>query len=122
MIIPSLDDVNMYPSIKTATIRKSVILRKLTVETKNTINLCLELIRFGTISTLIFFDMEYCEYYGGKNKEQRLEKGGYELEFLANLVASYLFEKYNTLLNRTTYHVIYRDDGLVLFKVNNSAQ
>ena len=66
--------------------------------------------------------MEYCEYYGGKKKEQRLEKGGYELEFLANLVASYLFEKSKALVNLTTYHGIYSYDGLVVFKGNKSVK
>ena len=53
----SFDAINMYPSIKIATIRKAVkcFSRKLTSETKNTINLCLELIHFRMISTLDLF-------------------------------------------------------------------
>ena len=39
-------------------------------------------------------------------KEQELETCGYELTFLANLLASYLFEKSKTLLNRPTYQDI----------------
>ena len=38
------------------------------------------------------------------------------------MVASYLFEKNNTLMNRTTYHIIYFDDGLVVFKGKKSVQ
>ena len=38
------------------------------------------------------------------------------------MVVSYLFDKVNTLLNRTTFHNICRDDGMVLLKVNNSVQ
>ena len=66
--IASVDAINMYPSIKLATIRKAVIFfaKKLTAETKKTINLCLELIHFGMSSTLISFDGEYYEYLGGE--------------------------------------------------------
>ena len=53
--IASVDAINMYPSIKIATIRKAVIYLaiKLTKETKKTINLLLELIHFRMSSTLI---------------------------------------------------------------------
>ena len=66
--IASVDAINMYPYIKLTTIRKALILfaRKLTAETKNTINLCLELIHFGMSSTFISIDGEYYEYHGGE--------------------------------------------------------
>ena len=85
----------MYPSIKPATIREAVryFARKLTKETKKTINLCLELIHFGMSSTLISFDGGSYEYHGGERKEQGLENGRYKSAFLDDLVASYLFEK-----------------------------
>ena len=53
--IASVDAISMYPSINLATIKKAVrfFARTLTTETKKTINLCLELIRFGMSSTLI---------------------------------------------------------------------
>ena len=116
--IASVDAINMYPSIKLATIKKAVRLfaRKLNTATKKTINLCLELIHLGMSSTLICFDGEYYEYHGGKKEEQGLAIGGYESAFLANLVASYLFEKANANFHPTIYHGIYKDDGLVLFK------
>ena len=59
--IASVDAINMYPSIKLATIRKGVryFERKLTRDTKKTINLCLDLIHFGMSSTLISFYSEY---------------------------------------------------------------
>ena len=93
--IASVDAINMHPSIKLATIKKAVRFsaRTLTTATKKTINLCLELIRFGMSSTLISFDDEYYEYHGREKKEQGLAIGGYESEFLADLVASYLFLK-----------------------------
>ena len=48
--------------------------------------------------------------------------GGYESAFLANLVASYLFEEAKYFLNPATYHGIYQDDGLVVFKGKKSAK
>ena len=41
---------------------------------------------------------------------------------MANLLASYLFMKYKSPFLPKIYHEIYRDDGLVIFKVKNSAQ
>ena len=122
--IASVDTINMYPSIKLSTIRKAVIFfsRNLTAATKKTINLCLELIRFGMSSTLISFDGEYYEYHGGEREEQGLAIGGYESAVLADLVASYLFEKSKASFHPTTYHGIYIDDGLVVFKGNNIAR
>ena len=83
----------MYPSIKLATIIKEVRYfgRKLTAETKKTINLCLELIHLVMIFTLISFDGKYYEYHGGEREEQGLAIGGYKSAFLSDLVASYLF-------------------------------
>ena len=66
--IASVDSINMYSSIKLKTTRKAVryFARKLTAETKKTIKLCLEIIHFGMISTLIYFDGKYYEYHGGE--------------------------------------------------------
>ena len=113
----------MYPSIKLSTIRKAVryFARKLTSETKKTINLSLELIHFGMSSTLISFDGKYYEYHGGEREEQGLAIGGYESSFLADLVASYLFEKSKANFCLTIYHGIYRDDSLVVFKGKKKA-
>ena len=68
VIIASVDAINIYPSIKISTIRKAVryFARKLTAETKNTINLCLELIHFGMSSATISFDRKYYEYHVGE--------------------------------------------------------
>ena len=114
----------MYPLIKVAKIRKAVrfFTRGLTTSTKKTINLCLDLIRFGMGCTLISFHGWYYEYHGGDNKEQYLAIDGYELEFLSNLVVSYLFDKSKELLNQTTYHGIYHNEGLVMFKGKKSVQ
>ena len=120
--IASVDAINMYPSMKLSTIKKSLrfFAIKHTTATKKTINLCLELIRFGMSSTLTSFDGDYYEYNSGKKEEQGLAIGGYELAFFANLVASYLFEKFKAILNPTTYHGIYHYYSLVVFKGNKS--
>ena len=80
----------MYPSIKLATIKKAVnfFARTLTTATNKTINLCMEIIRFGMNSTLMCFDVEYYEYHRGEKEEQGLAIGGYESAFLADMVAS----------------------------------
>ena len=66
--LSSIHAINMYPPIKIATIKKTVryFLKVLTVVTKNTINLCLETIRFRVISTLIYFYGQYYKYHGGR--------------------------------------------------------
>ena len=113
----------MYPSIKLATNKKAVryFARTLTRETKKTINLCLDLIQFGMSSTLISFDGEYYEYHGGEREEQGLAIGRYKSSLLAEIVASYLFEKAKPIFRPTIYHGINRDDGLVVFKGKKKA-
>ena len=122
--ISSVNAINMYPSIKLTTIKKAVRFfeRTLTTATKKTINLCLELIHFGMSSTLICFNGEYYEHHGGENEEQGLAIGKYESAFLANLFASYLFEKAKANFYLTIYHRIYRNDGLVVFKGKKSVK
>ena len=81
--IVSVDAINMYPSIKHATIKRAVsfFARTLTMATQKTINLCLEIIRFEISSTLICFDGEYYEYHGGEKEEQGLAIGEYKSAF-----------------------------------------
>ena len=109
MTIASVDAINMYPSIKLATIKKAVrfFARKLTGEVKKKINLFLDLIQFGMSSNFISFNREYYEYHVGEREEQGLAIGGYESAFLADLVASYLFEKTSQIFRPTIYHGIY---------------
>ena len=72
-------------------------------------------------STLIYFNGEYYEYHGGEREEQGLLIGGYKSEFLADMIASYLFEESKSNFRPTIYHGIYRDDGLVVFKGKKKA-
>ena len=122
--IASVDAINMYPSIKLSTIKKSerLFARKITAATKKIINICLELIRFGMSYTLTSFDGEYYKYHSRENEEQNLVVGGYELSFLSDLVASYLFDKAKALLNPKFYHGVYQDYSLVVFKRKKSVK
>ena len=71
-------------------------------------------------STLISLNVNYYEYNGGEKEEQGLVIGGYELAILSDLVASYFFEKFKAVLNPTTYHGIYLNDGPVMFNGKKS--
>ena len=73
-------------------------------------------------STLTSFDDEYYEYHGGEREERGFGIGGYELAFLADLVASYIFDISKALLNPKTYQSIYQYDSLVVFKVKKSVK
>ena len=108
----------MYPSIKIKMTKKETgyFTKRLTTSTKKTINLFLEIIRFEMSSTLISYDGEYCDYQWRENKEHGLSIGGHELDFLADLVASYLFKKNKDHFRQKIYYGIYRDDGLVILK------
>ena len=72
-------------------------------------------------STLFSFYGEYYEYHGREREEQGLAIGGYESAFLADLVASYLFETSKANFCPTIYHRIYRDDDQVFFKGKKKA-
>ena len=48
---------------------------------------------------MIFLDRDYYKYRGGKKEEQGLAMGGYESVFLAELVASKLFDNAKQLYN-----------------------
>ena len=89
-MIVSVDAINMYPSIKLLKIKKAIRLfaRKLTVATKKIINLCLEIICFGMISTLISFNVKYYEYHSGEKEKEGLAIGGYKSALLSDLFAS----------------------------------
>ena len=94
-MISSINDVNMYLSIKLTKIKKAVIYftKLLIAATKKTTNLCLELIRFGFSSTLIYFDGDYYECHWGEKMEEGLEIVWYESYLLVNLVDYDQFEK-----------------------------
>eukprot|EP00957_Ditylum_brightwellii_P104051 7927340-Ditylum_brightwellii.AAC.1 len=77
-------------------------------------------------STLIQFRGQYFVYQGvakGKelsNEGVALAIGAYESAFLANIVASYVFEEMEECFEECVFRGIYRDNGLVVFVGNKN--
>jgi hypothetical protein len=102
--------------IETAVLHYS---EKCDYDDRETINTCLEFIKFGMSNTLLSFQDKYYIYDGDLNPEEKgLSIGGYESAWLADLAMSYILnevEVKTTLLDRTGYFQIYRDDGIAIF-------
>ena len=95
----------------------------LSLEDKEKIDVCLDMvIKFGMGNTLLTFINKYYEYGGDEDVEERgLMIRGYELAWLADLVASYILENIEELFKETRLKGIYRDDGIAVFKGNLKA-
>eukprot|EP00957_Ditylum_brightwellii_P203765 15336091-Ditylum_brightwellii.AAC.1 len=114
----SLDIVNMYPSVRVKLIRKALhhYAKDLPEEAKETINMCMDIVQFGMKSTLIQVKGKYYVYKGavkGKelsDKDVALAIGAYEVAFLANIIASYVFEMTGGCFTECVFRGIYRDD------------
>eukprot|EP00957_Ditylum_brightwellii_P138773 10578067-Ditylum_brightwellii.AAC.1 len=95
-----LDIDNIYSSVRVKLIKKALrhFSKNLPDDAKKWIKLSLEMVQFGMKSTLVDFgDKFYVNKEAAKGKNLTandvvLANGGYELAFLANLVASYVFE------------------------------
>eukprot|EP00957_Ditylum_brightwellii_P195404 14888176-Ditylum_brightwellii.AAC.1 len=113
-----LDIVNMYPSIRVKLILKALnyYARDLPATARETIDLCMDIVQFEMKSTLIQFRGRYYVYKGvakGKelsNEDVALAIGAYESAFLANIVASYVFEKTGECFTNCVLRGIYRDN------------
>mmetsp|Transcript_62893 Transcript_62893/g.74405 ORF Transcript_62893/g.74405 Transcript_62893/m.74405 type:complete len:122 (-) Transcript_62893:391-756(-) len=111
----------MYPSVKISKIKRAIeyFTTSLSAHDKETISICVDLIEFGMLNTLITFQGNYMEYNGGEDdKEKVLAIGGYKSAFLSDLVASYLFEiaNQNRLFDGAKVTGIYQDDGINVTK------
>ena len=97
MTIASIDAVAMYPSIKFPLVKKAIsyFTRNLPKSQQSNVKLCLKLIAFGMSSTLLTFEDKYYEYGEKGIKTKGLVIGGYESAFPADLVASFLLERYS---------------------------
>ena len=118
--IASVDAEAMYPSIKFSLIKKAVeyYARNITDENEiDKVNKCLDLIKFGMNTTLIQFCGVYYLYDGDKDVEDRgLTIGGYESAWLADLTMAFLLETIDqSVIDKTKYFGIYRDDGIAVF-------
>ena len=119
----SLDIVNMYPSIRVKLIQKALnyYAKNLPAAARETIDLCMDIVQFGMKSTLIQFQGRYYVYKGAAKVREILEEdvalaiGAYKLAFLANIMASYVFEETEGCFVKCIFRGIYRDDGLVIF-------
>ena len=89
-----------------------VLNKKLTKEPK--IHYCL--IAFGTSSTLLTFGEKYLEYSDKYIETKGLSIGGYEVTFLAGLVASCLFEECNNQSKEVPWKGIYICYGFLVFE------
>jgi hypothetical protein len=91
--IISLDIEAMYPSIKFKHVQIAVeyFSSGLSERDMDTVNECLELIRFGMENTLMTFQDQYYIYDGDQSLEEKgLTIGGYESAWLADLVAGHV--------------------------------
>ena len=120
--IASIDAIAIYPSIKFPLVKKAIsyFTGNLPKSQQSTIKLCPKLIAFWVSSTLLTFEDKYYEYGEKGIKTKGLAIGLYESDFLADLVASYLFEKYSNQFKNVLWKGIYRDDGLLVFKGKKS--
>eukprot|EP00957_Ditylum_brightwellii_P129621 9888012-Ditylum_brightwellii.AAC.1 len=85
------------------------------------IDLYMDIVQFRMKSTLIQFRGRYYVYKEaakGKelsDKDVALAIGAYESAFLANIVASYVFEETGECFTECVFRGIYQDNGLVVF-------
>ena len=118
-MLASLDIKKMYPLVRLLNIKKAITYytSDLPPKDKDMICNCLKMINSGMASCLITFNRKYFEYQGeGDNNNKGLAIGSYESTFLADLVASYLFEKTKKVFTNTKYHSIYHNHGIIVFK------
>ena len=71
-------------------------------------------------STLLTFEEKYFVYGEKGIKKKVLVIGGYKQDFLADLVASYLFEKCKNKFKGILWKGVYRDNVLLVFKGKKS--
>ena len=116
--------VEIYPSIKYKLVKCAVtyFAQVLSLEDKEKIDTCLKMVKFGMGNTLLTFIDKYYGYGGEEDvEERRLTIGGYELAWLADLVASYILENMKEHFKETHFKGIYCDDRIVIFKGNLKA-
>ena len=97
----SIDAVAMYPSMNFPLVNKSIsyFTRNLPKNHQSTFKLFLKLIVFGMSSTWLAIEHKYFDCFEKGITIKDLAIGGYKPAFLGDLVASYLFEKWNNQFN-----------------------
>eukprot|EP00957_Ditylum_brightwellii_P159044 12104804-Ditylum_brightwellii.AAC.1 len=107
----SLDIVNMYPLAQVKLIQKALhhYVKDLPNEARERIDLCMGIVQFGMISTLIQFRGKHYVYKEALKDAELLDEdvalaiGAYESTFLANIVASYVFEEAEECFKESIY-------------------
>ena len=121
----SVDAVNMYPSIKFSLIHKAIThyTREFSQDDRCKVNACLDFIKTGMDTTLLYFDERYYLYDGDVPPEDKgLTIGGFESAWLADLAMSFLLERMEDTdpIRETKYLGTYRDDGIAVFPNNRN--
>eukprot|EP00957_Ditylum_brightwellii_P117327 8948610-Ditylum_brightwellii.AAC.1 len=103
----SLDIVKMYPLVHVKLIQKALqyYAKDIPNTAKETIDLCMDIVQFGGAAKGKEFSDE----------DVTLAIRAYESVFLADIVASYVFEETEECFRECMYRGINRDDGLVVF-------
>eukprot|EP00957_Ditylum_brightwellii_P023314 1759875-Ditylum_brightwellii.AAC.1 len=117
-----LDINSMYPLICVHLIWKALdyYRHKLAASARKQVHKCMEIVKFGIRSTLIYFQDKYYKYsrvadITTSGKCIGLAIGGYKSAILIDLVASYLLTMTAEHFTDTIICGIYRDNGLVVF-------
>jgi hypothetical protein len=85
----------------------------------DTVNECLELILFGMENTLLTFQDQYYIYDGDQPLDEKgLTIGGYESDLVSAYILAEVDEEF---FSDATFFGMYRDDGLVVFKSEDTS-
>eukprot|EP00957_Ditylum_brightwellii_P141984 10817064-Ditylum_brightwellii.AAC.1 len=86
----------------------------------------MDIVQFGMKSTLIQFRGRYFVYQGAAKEKELSDEDvalairAYKSAFLANIVASYVFEETEECFENCVFGGIYRDNRLVVFVGNKN--
>ena len=117
--IVSLDIKDMYPQCHFKAVQDAIqyYMRQLLDLSQSKIQQCLDILKFSMGNTIITFRDKYYEYGVDPNPDRRgLTIGGFESAFLANLEASYIFDKLDILMMRHVKFLgTYCNDEIIIF-------
>jgi hypothetical protein len=118
--IISLDIKDMYPQCRFRAVKAAVqhFARQLPELHQEKVKRCLDILQFSMGNTIVSFQNKYYEYGVNPDPNRRdLTIGGFELAFLADLEATYIFEKLHHLLEAHVKYIgTYRDDEIIVFR------
>jgi hypothetical protein len=122
--IVSLDIKDMYPQCRFKAVKAAVryYSSQLPVLLQERVKKCLKILKLSMGNTIVSFRDTYYEYGVDPDPDHRgLTIGGFESAFLADLEATYIFDKLKHLLERHVHFIgTYRDDKIVVFRGQRS--